>query len=356
MSSGFCSTKNSEMSHPRASEQNRFSSLHRQLVRGLLSVSGGDAGFCYVGSYLDTDKIVGSVFRGARSTCLAPIGVERLQRLATLATEGHNQAPTIRYVSAREPWDDEIVSVLSSDATATGVRCALCIPLLDGSRLFGIVGATTGCIANPLDLEALRGLAEALSSLSRTFSQHLELIRWLEVSKCAGTPDAICCVCCVVDNEASELIWVGSRDRQELQESAVRRCAQQVMLVAKQLGTDTSEPLASYASLECGAVIDVKSSASLETFGPHDLSVVAIRPGTTRSQLSAREDQIARLLVAGYAVVNAAAVMGLSENTVRTYVRRIYQKLLVKSRVEFIRAYASATAAHDSPPAGTAPR
>lgn len=327
------------MSRPRASEQNRFFSLHQQLVRGLLSVSGGDAGFCYVGSYLDTDKIVGSVFRGTRSTCLAPIRAERLQRLAA---EGHNQAPTIRYVSAREPWDDEIISILSSDAAAAAERCALFIPLLDGSRLFGIVGATTGFIANPLDLEALGGLAEALSALSRTFSQHLELTRWLEVSKCAGTPDAICCV---VDNEVSELIWVGSRDRQELQESAVRRCAQQVMLLAKQFGTDTSEPLASYASLECGAVIDIKSSASLETFGPHDLSVVAIRPGTTRSQLSAREDQIARLLVAGYAVVNAAAVMGLSENTVQTYVRRIYQKLLVKSRAEFIRAYASAAVA-----------
>jgi DNA-binding NarL/FixJ family response regulator len=63
------------------------------------------------------------------------------------------------------------------------------------------------------------------------------------------------------------------------------------------------------------------------------------------SELSARENQIARLLVAGYAVVNAAAVMGLSENTVRTYVRRIYQKPLVKSRAELISAYASAAAA-----------
>jgi DNA-binding CsgD family transcriptional regulator len=338
------------MSRPRTSEQNRFSSLHRQLVRGWLSVSGGDAGFCYVGGYLDTDKMVGSVFRSGRSTCLDPIRAECLQRLAT---EGHNQAPTIRYVSAREPWDDEIVSVLSSDAAAAGGRCALLIPLLDGARLIGIVGATTSVNANPLDLEALGGLAEALSSLSRMFSQQLELTRWLEVSKCAGTPDAICCV---VDNEVSELIWVGSRDRQELQECAVRRCAPEVTLLAKRLGTDTNEPLASYASLECGAVIDVKSSASLETFGPHDLSVVAIRPGRNRSQLSAREDQIARLLVAGYAVVNAAALMGLSENTVRTYVRRIYQKLLVKSRAEFIRAYASAAAAHDSSPAGTEPR
>ena len=40
--------------------------------------------------------------------------------------------------------------------------------------------------------------------------------------------------------------------------------------------------------------------------------------------LSKREREIARLLVAGYSGVNVAAISGLSENTVRTYVRRLY--------------------------------
>jgi DNA-binding CsgD family transcriptional regulator len=53
--------------------------------------------------------------------------------------------------------------------------------------------------------------------------------------------------------------------------------------------------------------------------------------------LSKREREIAKLLVAGYTGVNVAAIAGLSENTVRTYVRRLYAKLGVSSRADLVR-------------------
>ena len=53
--------------------------------------------------------------------------------------------------------------------------------------------------------------------------------------------------------------------------------------------------------------------------------------------LSKREREIARLLVAGYSGVNVAAISGLSENTVRTYVRRLYGKLGVNNRADLVR-------------------
>jgi DNA-binding CsgD family transcriptional regulator len=53
--------------------------------------------------------------------------------------------------------------------------------------------------------------------------------------------------------------------------------------------------------------------------------------------LSKREREIARLLVAGYSGVNVAAIAGLSENTVRTYVRRLYGKLGVSNRADLVR-------------------
>ena len=53
--------------------------------------------------------------------------------------------------------------------------------------------------------------------------------------------------------------------------------------------------------------------------------------------LSRREREIARLLVAGYSGVNVAAISGLSENTVRTYVRRLYGKLNVQNRADLVR-------------------
>jgi DNA-binding CsgD family transcriptional regulator len=55
--------------------------------------------------------------------------------------------------------------------------------------------------------------------------------------------------------------------------------------------------------------------------------------------LSNREIQIGNLLVTGYAAVNAAAVLGISEHTVRTYIRRLYRKLGVSNRADFVRRY-----------------
>lgn len=53
-------------------------------------------------------------------------------------------------------------------------------------------------------------------------------------------------------------------------------------------------------------------------------------------RLSAREREIASLLVEGYATLNAAAVLDLSEHTVRTYVRRLYKKLNVSNRADLV--------------------
>lgn len=43
---------------------------------------------------------------------------------------------------------------------------------------------------------------------------------------------------------------------------------------------------------------------------------------------------MALLAVEGFSVLNVAARLGLTESTVRTYVKRLYQKLGVRSRAE----------------------
>jgi DNA-binding CsgD family transcriptional regulator len=50
--------------------------------------------------------------------------------------------------------------------------------------------------------------------------------------------------------------------------------------------------------------------------------------------LTARERQIAVLSSQGFANVNVAARLGISESTVAVHLRRIYAKLGVHSRVE----------------------
>ncbi len=59
--------------------------------------------------------------------------------------------------------------------------------------------------------------------------------------------------------------------------------------------------------------------------------------------LSEREQQVARLLADGSSCVNTAAVLNLSENTVRTYVRRLYRKLAVTNRVDLVQRLAVST-------------
>jgi hypothetical protein len=56
------------------------------------------------------------------------------------------------------------------------------------------------------------------------------------------------------------------------------------------------------------------------------------------------------LLVAGYSGVNVAAIAGLSENTVRTYVRRLYAKLNVSNRADLVRKLVSPEPSQKSGP------
>lgn len=68
-----------------------------------------------------------------------------------------------------------------------------------------------------------------------------------------------------------------------------------------------------------------------ESMSPSAFELAAMRYG-----LSAREREIAQLLIEGYAALNAAAILELSEHTVRTYVRRLYKKLNVSNRADLV--------------------
>jgi DNA-binding CsgD family transcriptional regulator len=59
-------------------------------------------------------------------------------------------------------------------------------------------------------------------------------------------------------------------------------------------------------------------------------------------RLSPQEQRVAHLLSQGYEVINVAAVTGVSEHTVRTYIRRIYRKLRVRNRAELVHALSGA--------------
>ena len=102
------------------------------------------------------------------------------------------------------------------------------------------------------------------------------------------------------------------------------------------------EALPTPPRLPNGIVTAVAKLDGDPVFGNARCAVVRVdgfdaKAGAALDGLSRREREIARLLVAGYSGVNVAAIAGLSENTVRTYVRRLYQKLAVNNRADLVR-------------------
>jgi len=64
-----------------------------------------------------------------------------------------------------------------------------------------------------------------------------------------------------------------------------------------------------------------------------------VQPPITRKELqvaglSPRESDVASMAIQGYSVTNIAACLQLTENTVSTYLKRLYRKLRVSSRAE----------------------
>jgi DNA-binding NarL/FixJ family response regulator len=60
------------------------------------------------------------------------------------------------------------------------------------------------------------------------------------------------------------------------------------------------------------------------------------RPEPAERQLTPRELQLLSLLAEGHAYAEAADLLGVSENTVRNYIRSIYEKLHVHSKSEAV--------------------
>lgn len=58
-------------------------------------------------------------------------------------------------------------------------------------------------------------------------------------------------------------------------------------------------------------------------------------------QLSPREEEVLRLLAKGHRSKEIGQALGVSQGTVNTYVRHIYEKLHVRSRAEAVARYAS---------------
>ena len=63
------------------------------------------------------------------------------------------------------------------------------------------------------------------------------------------------------------------------------------------------------------------------------------QPKDATAALSAREEQVLRCLASGYQYKEIAEELGIGTETVRTYIRRIYEKLHARSAAEAVAKY-----------------
>jgi DNA-binding NarL/FixJ family response regulator len=79
----------------------------------------------------------------------------------------------------------------------------------------------------------------------------------------------------------------------------------------------------------------------------------ARRPAAATEGLSARENQVLELLARGHLYKEIADEIGISVPTVNTYIRRIYEKLHVRSRAQAVAVYANFPGAPVRPPSAS---
>lgn len=236
-----------------------------------------------------------------------------------------------------------------------GMTHALLCFLHEGGVLFGLAGLERRASEGPFtddDVKTLEALGPFVVAGARTQITYDELSREAVAlrafSKVSGT-------LFVVDRERRKVVWAANRDRGIEWENDVMPIEDHVVDAAEQSlqARAKQEALPTPPRLPSGAVVAVAKIDGDPVFNNAKCAILRVEPQEKAAPiegLSKREREIARLLVAGYSGVNVAAISGLSENTVRTYVRRLYQKLGVANRADLVRKLMSPQEAKSSTP------
>jgi DNA-binding CsgD family transcriptional regulator len=297
-------------------------------------------------AYGDSSRIVD----GALQAMKADAGIRLTQ---AFGFERKSVVETTRRVYlAGELYPDEErhgLPYFASHAEA-GMKHALLFFIHEGGVLFGLAGlerrANEGEFAQA-DVALLEELGSFVAAGARAQLAYDELSREAAAlrafSKVNGT-------LFVVDRERKKVIWAANRERGIEWETDVGPVEEHIVDAAEQSlqARARQDALPTPPRLPSGAVVGIAKIEGEPVFNNAKCAILRVeaqeKPAPIEG-LSKREREIARLLVAGYSGVNVAAISGLSENTVRTYVRRLYQKLGVSNRADLVRKLMSPTEA-----------
>jgi DNA-binding CsgD family transcriptional regulator len=317
-------------------------SYRRRLLDALRAVVPAKAAFFFFGRDLAHAYADGSILRHDR---LVSLDVADIPLSDAFGFDARSVVETSRRVYlANELFPQHIRNTLPYfKSHGEGVADVLLVFLHEGGVLFGLVGLERLADEPPFepsDAEKLEALGPFLMAGARAQLTYEELSRETSALRVLGKMSGSLFV---IDRDRKRVLWAANRDSglewttDVLPQEAQLVSAAEAMMQAKAKG----EALPTPPRLEFGSVHSVARLEDDPVFGSARCVVLRVVPNEQAKDamegLSKREREIARLLVAGYSGVNVAAISGLSENTVRTYVRRLYAKLEVSNRADLVR-------------------
>ncbi len=229
-----------------------------------------------------------------------------------------------------ESVDRAAAPLASSDAPGSRERDGrvLLVILESSGVVSGVAGLERSASEPPFsswELAEVGALIGALS-LAATYVLTVELLAFAEIATKVSSGRSSLLM--LADHQARQIIWASSSEQVIDWERDV--LPQQRWLFEEPEHTSSSSPSPARPT----------ELHELELGGAR-CSVLRV-PSAAEPTLSRREREVAALLVGGYANLNIAAHLGSSENTTRTYIRRLYKKLGVCNRIDLIRAYEAA--------------
>jgi DNA-binding CsgD family transcriptional regulator len=221
----------------------------------------------------------------------------------------------------------------------------LILSLQSGGKLLGLAGVGRNREDDRWaadDILNLRQVVSALCALIHLHHRCTELSRYAVTTRLMA---AFVGAMCVVDLDSGRVTWIDAD--QTTPEQRARILENEAALAAAAAEALAHGPSRTGLRWTCGNVVQAADLGIGSLFGGGrsvllGLEMMEQESAAARS-LSKRERQIADLLVAGYAAINAAAILDLSEHTVRTYIRRLYRKLHVSNRADLVRKLVSSS-------------
>jgi DNA-binding CsgD family transcriptional regulator len=329
-------------------------SFRGRVIEAMRALVPAPAAFVCLGTddaraYADSTRVVGADVR--------PVpGDERTRLSMAFGFDPKNvSASQFRVYTSAELWPESERAALPyfRGSRSDGFTQAILLFLHEGGPLFGLACLERRADDAPFtdrDKRVLEDLGPFLVAGARSQLRFDELAREAAALRVLGRVKG---AVYVIDRDEGRILWAADREAGLYWEDDVRPIEKQLVTAAEEwiAARDRAEALPSPMRLPTGTLVGVARLEGDPVFGGARCAAVSVEV-TTRTDalegLSRREREVARLLVAGYSGVNVAAISGLSEHTVKTYVRRLYTKLGVNRRADLVRKLVA------PPPSGAA--